>query len=136
MVVIVECPERSGALISARYAAELGCPVGVVPSDAGRRSARGSNALLLGQATPLLTPDALLDLLGPGPLRTAASGSLPLHSDQIPDDQLRNAQEDGATLDELQGRCNRSAGLLSRALVQLELQGLVVCEPGQRWRSV
>lgn len=136
VVVIVECPERSGALISARYASELGCPVWVVPSDAGRRSARGSNALLLEQAIPLLSPDALLDVLGPGPLLAASSGSFPPQQPQISDDPLRGALEDGATLDELQRSCNRSAGSLSRVLVQLELQGLVVCEPGQRWRSV
>ena len=52
MALSVEFPERSGVFISARYAAELGCPVGVVPSDAGRRSARGSNTFCWGK--PLL----------------------------------------------------------------------------------
>ena len=53
-LVVVECPERSSALISARLAEQRSCPVWVVPGDALRWSARGSNALLQNQAAPLL----------------------------------------------------------------------------------
>ena len=67
-LVVVECPERSGALISARFAAQLQCPVWVVPGDARRWSSQGSNALLRNQASPLLEASELAKHLGAGPL--------------------------------------------------------------------
>ena len=136
-LVIVECPERSGALISARHAEALNCPIWVVPADAGRRSARGSNALLGPRAAPLLTADSLVAQLGPGPLGARdCLEPLLAPQDQIVDQDLKGALENGATLDELQHGLGRPVGALSRELVQLELQGLVVCESGQRWRSL
>ena len=112
-VVVVECPERSGALISARLATQLECPVWAIPADAFRWSARGSNRLLQGQASALLTPDELIQALGPGVL--AALGH-------------------GATLDELAVTLRRSARSLMPELVALELSGRVVCESGLLWK--
>lgn len=45
-VLVVEAPERSGALITARHAMEQGREVYVVPGPIGTVSCRGSNALL------------------------------------------------------------------------------------------
>lgn len=45
-VVVVEAPERSGALITARLAMELGRSVFVVPGEVGKRAAVGANALI------------------------------------------------------------------------------------------
>jgi DNA processing protein len=72
-LVVVECPERSGALITAKFASQLQCPVWVVPGDARRWSSRGSNELLRNQASPLLTPADLADHLGEGPLMSAST---------------------------------------------------------------
>ncbi len=63
-LVVVECPQRSGALISARWASRLQCPVWVVPGDARRWSCRGSNALLRDGATALIHPEDLLASIG------------------------------------------------------------------------
>ena len=67
-LVLVECPLASGALHSADLAWAQGLPLWVVPADAARLSALGSNRLLARGATPLLTPSDLIDQLGPGPL--------------------------------------------------------------------
>ncbi len=67
-LVLVECPLASGALHSADLAWAQGLPLWVVPADAARLSALGSNRLLARGATPLLTPADLIDQLGPGPL--------------------------------------------------------------------
>ena len=72
-LVVVECPERSGALISAKFASQLQCPVWVVPGDARRWSSRGSNALLRNQASPLLTTADLAEHLVAGPLMAAST---------------------------------------------------------------
>ena len=75
-VVVVECPKSSGALLSAAMAQRLGVPVWVVPGDALRDSARGSNALLRSGAHALLDPQDLLDALGPGPAKALCPAPL------------------------------------------------------------
>ena len=125
-VVVVECPERSGALISARLATQLECPVWVIPADAFRWSARGSNRLLQGQASALLTPDELIQALGPGPR--------PLAEFEHPEAGVLAALGHGATLDELAVTLRRSARSLMPELVALELSGRVVCESGLLWK--
>ncbi len=46
VVVVVEAPEKSGALITARHALEAGRDVWAVPGPPGARECRGSNKLL------------------------------------------------------------------------------------------
>ena len=72
-LVVVECPQRSGALISARWASRMQCPVWVVPGDARRWSCRGSNALLRDGATALIHAEDLLASIGEGPLKSEES---------------------------------------------------------------
>ena len=125
-LVVVECPERSGALISARLAHSLQCPVWVIPADASRWSARGSNRLLRNQATALLSPEDLIDQIGAGPWQLDAVGA--------DKSGVLAALGDGANLDELVSTLNRPAASLMPELVSLELSGRVVCESGFRWK--
>ncbi len=125
-LVVVECPERSGALISARLAPALNCPVWVIPADVARWSARGSNRLLQGQATALLAPEDLIAHLGCGPQQHDAA--------ERNNDGLLKALGDGAGLDELIAILSRPAASLLSDLISLELSGRVVCESGFRWK--
>ena len=131
-VVVVECPERSGALITARLAHELQRPVWVVPGDAGRLSTRGSNALLQDRAAPLLSPAALIRHLGAGPLPQPSSGRSEAQHHQA----VLNALGEGLSLDELSQQMGRPVGALARELLELELDGQVLCESGLHWRPV
>lgn len=64
ITVVVEAPESSGALNTARYAQELGRTLAVVPHPIDSPSGRGGNALLkLHHAEPVLHPDDVLALL-------------------------------------------------------------------------
>ena len=125
-LVVVECPERSGALISARFAAQLQCPVLVVPGDARRWSSQGSNALLRNQASPLLEASELAEHLGAGPLMSAST--------TIAHDALLNAIGDGASIETLQGRLGETVDHLFSQLLILECEGQLVCEAGHLWR--
>ena len=135
-LVVVECPERSGALISARLAEERSCPVWVVPGDALRWSARGSNALLQNQAAPLLSADALVRHLGPGPLlpHEPQQASSPLNPERVEQLQLLQAMDSGASLEDLSLRLRQSPAVLARQLLEMERLGSVVCESGYLWR--
>ena len=52
-VLVVEAPERSGALITARLAADQGRDVFVIPANIDVESAKGSNALMRDGAIPV-----------------------------------------------------------------------------------
>ena len=124
-LVIVECPERSGALISAAFAAEQQCPVWAVPGDARRWSCRGSNALLEDQAAPLLRTEKLLHQLGAGPL-IARQGR--------PQQALLEAIGDGASINELTDRLRMTPGQLATQLLEMEQSGHLQCDSGVVWK--
>jgi len=136
-VVVVECPESSGALHSAELAWAEGLPLWVVPADVGRASAAGSNRLLARGATPLLSPADLLRQLGAGPLAAASpvaapagpsAASLPAASTI-----LLKAVGQGASLDALCRQLDRPASELAAQLLELELAGMLRAGPGLSW---
>lgn len=66
--IVVEAAERSGSLITADFAADLGRDIGAAPGRAGSPRTRGSNRLLAQGAAVVLDPADALDLvLGPMP---------------------------------------------------------------------
>ncbi|WP_115160620.1 DNA-processing protein DprA [Synechococcus sp. UW86] len=126
-LVVVECPQRSGALISARWASRMQCPVWVVPGDARRWSCRGSNALLRDGATALIHPEDLLASIGEGPLRSEESRGK--HQ------RLMEAIGSGATFDQLVLRLQCSPAELAPQLLALECRRELLCESGLHWRK-
>jgi DNA processing protein len=116
--VIVEARDRSGALITADFALELGREVFAVPGEITASLSAGTNALIRQGAAPLLGPDDVLDALGverpmrgPPPLSTAASALFELLADAP------------AGVDELVARSGCAAADVAAALVELELAG-------------
>jgi DNA processing protein len=126
-LVVVECPQRSGALISARWPSRMQCPVWVVPGDARRWSCRGSNALLLDGATALIHPEELFASLGDGPLKPEDS--------RLKHQRVMEAIGSGATFDQLLLRLQCSPAELAPQLLALECQGELLCESGLHWRK-
>ena len=142
-VVVVECPKSSGALLSAAMAQRLGVPVWVVPGDALRDSARGSNALLRSGAHALLDPQDLLDALGPGPAKALcpaplARGTTTAMSPSIGgvQGQLLQLVDAGSTLEEMVHALKLDSQAVAAELLRLELDGLVLAQPGLRWRRL
>jgi DNA processing protein len=134
-VVVVECPEASGALHSAEWAWSQGLPLWVVPGDAGKRSALGSNRLLAHGATPLLDPADLIGLLGDGPLGSPALAACSMSSHHaLGKSRLLQAVGEGASLEQLTARLGQSASELAPQLLELELVGALRAEPGLQWR--
>jgi DNA processing protein len=138
-VVVVEATERSGALSTARWAADLGREVLAVPGSIRSRQSSGTNLLIRDGARPFLgigdlldavpalraaVPEAALDALPgrPGgglerfspPLREilARMGTQPVHPDQV-----------GVAL-------GLSPALVASRLGALELAGAVMSLPG------
>ena len=124
--VVVEARERSGALITADFALELGRDVFAVPGEVTSGLSAGTNDLLRQGAAPLLTPE---DLFGPlGLERAPPKQTRPLTPAA---EAVLAALADGARgVDELVLGSGRGSAEVAAALVELELEGLIAAADG------
>jgi len=75
MTIVVEAAERSGSLVTANLAADLGRDLGAVPGPVNSRGSAGTNALLAGGACLIReAQDALDAMLGAGVRRARPTG--------------------------------------------------------------
>ncbi|MBA2614484.1 MAG: DNA-protecting protein DprA [Actinobacteria bacterium] len=123
--VIVEARERSGALITADFALELGREVFAVPGEICAALSAGTNGLIRQGAAPLLGADDVLEALGiagrPRPAPVLSAGATAL---------LELLRDGPAGVDELVARSRCAAADVAAALVELELTGLAAQADG------
>ncbi len=154
-VLVVEAPQKSGALITARQALEQGRDVYVVPGNIGVAACEGSNNLLRDGACMATSGwDILSEYAGrfPDKLHPAAAeletapdkksvdnGAQPPYSDIQPnhgeltreEEQLLERLKDGKRLlDDIIAETGLSAGQALAALTMLEVSGVVTTLPG------
>lgn len=135
MTVVVEATERSGALITARHALELGRSVGAVPGRVSSRLASGPNGLLANRAVVVRgAQDVLDEVFGIG-VRRASTGS---ERAELPPQlsQLLGAVGDGADTPESLARAGFGLERALAGLASLELGGFVRRGPGGRFLPV
>ena len=130
MTVVVEAREHSGALVTARVAAELWRPVGAVPGRITAPQAAGSNGLLAAGACLVRGPQDVLDhLFGAGVRRAAESRPEPSAALRP---LLAAVAEGHETLAAL-ARAGFEADAGLRDLAALEVGGYVRRGPGGRF---
>jgi DNA processing protein len=143
-VVLVEGAQRSGARITASYAADLGRDVLCVPGEAGRKMSEAPNRLLDDGARVCESAADVLRVIGvgdPGP-GSESSGdaweALPAlvldHGGGAVRDVLRALQAASLTIDELAGRCDLPIAKVAAAVSDLEVEGLARRVEGGRYR--
>ena len=131
-IVVVEASERSGSLITARFALEQGREVMAVPGLALSGRNRGAHRLLKDGAKLVETADDILEELPGGRATQPAEGSRRNSLDK--DELIATLESDGPCgLDELRARTGLDAGSLLSRLLELELRGLVVRVGGGRF---
>ena len=118
--VVVEARERSGALITADFALELGRDVFAVPGEITAALSAGTNDLLRQGAAPVLAARDVLDALGVEPAKPSAA---PLSS--VAAELLPLVAERARSADELVRACGRTSAEVAAALVELELGGAI-----------
>jgi DNA processing protein len=118
--VVVEARARSGALITADFALELGRDVFAVPGEITSALSAGTNELLRQGAAPLCAAADVLDALGvarpaqdPAPLSPVAGELLALIAARV------------STVDELVRASRWTSAEVAAALIELELGGVV-----------
>jgi DNA processing protein len=140
-VVIVEAAEKSGALITARHAAEQGRPVFAVPGAIDSPASGGTNALLReGAVLCRGAADVLEELEGVSSAASSAGKSAaavpPAPPPGLDAEQLRvwEALAEGPRhVDELVQRLGLAVPQLSGMLLMLEMRKVVRRLPGNRY---
>jgi len=136
-VVVVECPDKSGALITANLAAEYGRHVFVVPGPIDSANFTGSHRLIRDGATLVSHAQHIMDDLGGIQLPLAqTSGEHPADTHHLNSDQaaiLEHIKQTNMTADEIIEGCGLPAAIVTRSLAMLEIQGLIESHPGGRY---
>ena len=121
MTVVVEAAERSGSLITAEMASDLGREVGAVPGPATSWLSAGCNRLLREGAAVVRDGQDVLDtMLGPGHAPVVSRGA------QIDGEHARVLEllgQDGATCDSVATAARLPAPTAAARLARLELLG-------------
>jgi len=127
LTIVVEAGERSGALITADHAMDLGRDVGAVPGPVESAQHVGSNGLLKHGAHAILGADDALSLLG-----LPDASARPNVADTLAGDEraVWTALEDGAMpIDLLTERAALTPRRSLAAVTALELAGLIETLP-------
>ena len=121
MTVVVEAAGRSGSLITAELASELGREVGAVPGPVGTRMSAGTNQLIADGARLVRDAQDVIDaLLGPGAPTEPRCGP-PLEPGMAA--VLDRVEAGDRDADSLAVAAGQDGGAAMAALAQLELLG-------------
>ncbi len=143
--IVVEAPADSGALITARQAAEQGREVFAVPGEVGKRNSEGPHALIREGAKLVETvQDILVELELPAAIRqprAAEPATVPPHApvaaspvvSPVEKDILSVLSPSGSFVDEIAAACRISVSEALSSLTMLELRGLVRQFSGKRF---
>jgi len=125
MTVVVEAARRSGSLITADLAADLGRDLGAVPGPVNSRGAAGTNELLAGGACLVRDAQDVLDaMLGPG-VRVAERAGPELEPELRT--VLAAVERGEETCDGIASRLGFGGAEAAAALARLEALGYVSC---------
>lgn len=128
--VIIQAAQKSGSLITARLALESNRDVAAVPGPITDPLAEGTNSLIRDGATPLVTSDDTLRLVGlaEAPAETQIAWLTP------PQQQLAAMlSHQPQHVDELTVSLNLPAEQVSTLLVELELSGVIEHVGGMKY---
>ena len=124
--VVVEARERSGALITADFALELGREVFAAPGEITSALSAGTNDLLRQGATPLLSAEDVLATLGIEPPAQALPAGLSPAALAV----LERLSDGARTLDELVRATEIDPAGVAAVMTELELTGLIAGADG------
>jgi DNA processing protein len=122
-VIVVEAPDRSGALMTAAAATAIGRELYAVPGPIDAMSSRGCNRLIADQQATIVTSSAsLLRQIG---LAQGAQPPAVKALSEVEGQLLRRLLERSGSIEELVDRTGHPPASVASALTMLEARGLV-----------
>ncbi|MCL2485364.1 MAG: DNA-processing protein DprA [Endomicrobia bacterium] len=138
--LVTEAAQKSGAVITAKFAAEYGKDVFAVPGNIYSAFSKGTNDLIRDGAFPALTPQSILEQLAytyniySGMETQKPEVSLSQTEQKVLD--LIKTFDDGLHSDIIAQKLNIEIPETSAIIFKLELEGLIKAEPGQFYTAV
>lgn len=127
-VVVVEAPDRSGALLTVAAARSMGIEVHAVPGPMDAMASRGCNRLVAdGDAYIVTSPIALVQRIG---LRRGDHPPVVAELSEVEGQVLRRLLERSGSIEEVVDRTGQLPASVAGALTLLEARGLVTCFGG------
>lgn len=139
-VLVMEAPTKSGALITAQFANDFNRDVYVLPGSLDNPRSLGCLSLISKGAQVILSEKQLLEMLGAMPQLDAFEGAPQIEKLPLPnlEPELMRVWEaialESMPFDLIVQQTGYAAGIVSSALLQLELMGLVSQLPGMRYQ--
>ena len=124
-VVVVEAGKKSGALITAQFAAEQGRDVFAVPGNVHAPQSIGTNQLIQDGARPLLQPKDVLEALNLQQIQEYRAARHVIPSDAVEARLIEILHAEPVHVDALSREAGYSVQQVSAALTMLELKGVV-----------
>lgn len=121
-VLIIEAPERSGALATARFALEQNKDIFVIPGNISSPNYKGSNDLLKAGAMPVTGPEDLLEYFG---IRTESSETTSASGDAEMLIVKNLKKNDWLAADQLLKITSLDINDLNRNLAMLTIKGII-----------
>jgi len=135
-VVVVEAGLTSGALITASFAAEQGRDVFAVPGNINAPQSLGTNRLIQDGATPLLTPQQVLEALNLTMVSEHRTARQVLPTDPTEKQVYQVLGSEPLHVDEIRIRANMPIEQVSATLALMELKGMVRQVGGMNYVAV
>jgi DNA processing protein len=132
-VAVVEAGRRSGALITADFALELGRPVLAVPGWPGALASEGCNGLLRAGAALLEDADDVIAEIPDARWRAASSGAAGEPPDGMAGRVYEVLRTEPMRADRVAQVLGEEPAAVAAALALLEVEGLAVRGEGQRF---
>jgi len=131
--VIIEAGEKSGALITARFATEYNREVFALPGAITNPMARGTNNLIRQGAHPITSPDDILEELG-FELETLTPGVRVEVSEE--EQKILDVLSEELGLDEIIKKTHLGANAVLANASALEIRGLIKSIGGGMYRKI
>ena len=135
-VIVIEAGERSGALITATFAAEQGREVFAVPGKITAPLSKGTNLLIKQGAHPLLDPQDVLDLLNMTLIADQKVVQKSLPSDPKEALLYQVVGDEPLHVDEISTQVKMPIEEVTSTLALMELKGMVRKTFGMRYMAV
>lgn len=124
-VIVVEAGERSGALITARYAGKQGRDVFAVPGSILSPTSKGTNRLIVEGAIPVLSVESILQRLNIQMVEPQRAVRQVMATTPEEEQLLKILYTTPRHIDEIGQECGLPTAKLSSTLAMLELKGFV-----------
>jgi DNA processing protein len=124
-VIVVEAGDQSGALITARMAADQGRDVFAVPGSIFTRNSRGTNRLIRDGAYPVLSASDVLEALNLTAVTEHVQAQMLFPTDATEALLLEGLSEDPTHIDDVGRTSGLPIATVSSTLALMELKGLV-----------